>query len=127
MTTETKIPSVTNGTLNIETSMQGPSVVVTMVGSAEAQSPDFLQSFFGRLHAEALRSQVTEVAVDLRRVEFLNSVSLKAFVSWIVELEEENSAHRYRIRFVSDTAVPWQRRSLQALRALAADLIVVDS
>jgi hypothetical protein len=79
------------------------------------------------LHAEAQRRALTEISVDLRRLEFMNSSCLDSFAWWISTLEEQAAEDRYRIVFLSSPTVYWQRRSLDTLAHLAGDIISVQS
>jgi hypothetical protein len=65
------------------------------------------------------------VHVDVRHLEFMNSSSLKAFVTWVVSLSELGVASRYRILFMSGRRPSWQARSLATLRCFAPDWIEV--
>jgi hypothetical protein len=86
-----------------------------------------LDRFLRTLHAEAQRRALTEVSVDVRRLEFMNSSCLNSFAWWISALQEQPAEDRYRIVFLSSPTVYWQRRSLSALAGLAGDIISVQS
>src|SRR5438445_8694831 len=56
-------------------------------------------------------------------LEFMNSSSLKVFVSWIADLHDEVD-QTYKLRFLSNTRHHWQRRSLVSLRTFAVDRVI---
>ncbi|AKV04211.1 hypothetical protein AKJ09_10874 [Labilithrix luteola] len=78
------------------------------------------------LHEKAQALGVASVAIDLTQLEFMNSSCFKAFVSWIDRVQQMDAQKQYRIRFVSNPAILWQRRSLHALQCFAAELISID-
>ncbi|MDC3955903.1 hypothetical protein [Polyangium jinanense] len=106
---------------------EGRSLVVCLSGNADMAAKDSLDSLLPRVHAEALRMSATEVQVDFRQLEFMNSSCFKSFVSWISELGELERSQEYKIRLLSNPEMHWQRRSLHALRCFAVDLITVES
>jgi hypothetical protein len=103
------------------------TIEITMVGSAEAAAVEPLAVLLRRLRDEATRVHPREVVVDLRALEFMNSACFKSFVTWLAELQEVDADKQYTIRFRSDPAKHWQRRSLDALSRFAADLVKVDA
>jgi hypothetical protein len=48
-------------------------------------------------------------------------------VSWVGNLQDAEIDQRYRIRFVSNSSLHWQRRSLRALSCFASELVSVES
>ena len=104
-----------------------PAIVhVRLVGDANMSAVDHLGQSLADVHGRALRDGVSEVVVDLRQLDFMNSACFKKVVTWITRVEEVDAARRYRIRFLSNPKIHWQRRSLHALHMFAIDLISVD-
>jgi hypothetical protein len=68
---------------------------------------------------------VSEVTCDFRTLSFMNSSCFKAFVVWIDTVK--NAKLSYRIRFRTAPNMHWQRRSLEALRRLAVDVVSLDA
>jgi hypothetical protein len=98
---------------------------VTLVGNADIHAIAPITLFLEKLHHEALRLVAREVLVDFQQLEFMNSSCLKSFVTWISGVSETPPEHQYRIRFISNPELRWQRRSLHALSCFAADLVTV--
>jgi hypothetical protein len=84
-----------------------------------------LADYLKRAHAEAERLVVAEVKCDFRQLLFMNSSCFKAFVVWIDTVK--SSPRAYRIRFLTDPEMHWQRRSLEALRRLATNVVLVET
>lgn len=109
-----------------EAESKAESLNVKLAGNADLNVKQQLDRFIAAVHEEARRLQVSEVVVDLRRLEFMNSSCLKSFVWWISSIQEQGSGGQYRITFLSSPTMYWQRRSLNALACLASDLVSVQ-
>jgi len=110
-----------------EASVTGSHMDVALSGTADLMVKGHLDRFLHTLHAEAQRRALTEVSVDVRRLEFMNSSCLNSFKWWVGAVQEQPAEGRYRIVFLSSPTVYWQRRSLDALAGLAGDVISVQS
>jgi hypothetical protein len=97
---------------------------VSFIGTGDVAAIEVLGSYLKQVHAEAERLNLTEVTCDFRRLSFMNSSCFKAFVVWIDTVK--NAAQSYRIRFLTDPEMHWQRRSLEALRRLATSVVSVE-
>ncbi|MDC0742142.1 hypothetical protein [Polyangium mundeleinium] len=106
---------------------EGRSLILRLSGNADMAAKDSLDSLLPRVHAEAQRISATEVQVDFRNLEFMNSSCFKSFVTWISEIGDLERSKEYKIRLLSNPEMHWQRRSLHALRCFAVDLISVES
>ena len=100
---------------------------VNLAGSATAYKPEGLRRYLQQVHAEALRLQVPEVRVDLNELEFMNSAGFSTLIDWLVALQSVEPEKQYRVRFLSNSRHLWQRRSLNALKCLAVDLVTIDA
>jgi hypothetical protein len=97
---------------------------VSFVGTGDVAAIEPLGAYLKRVHAEATRLGVDHVACDFRKLTFMNSSCFKAFVVWIDTVK--NAPQPYGIRFLTDPAMHWQRRSLEALRRLAMNVVTVE-
>jgi hypothetical protein len=100
-------------------------LTVTFVGTGDVAAIEVLGTYLKQVHAEAERLGLTEVTCDFRKLVFMNSSCFKAFVVWIDTVK--NAARGYRIRFLTDPEMHWQRRSLEALRRLATTVVSVEA
>jgi hypothetical protein len=99
------------------------SISVALSGAAQLNAHLVLGPYLTALHKECLRGNVTQVRVDLTQLNFMNSSCLKHFVTWVANVKDAGS---YRIIFVTNTALRWQRACLAALRGFAPDHIDVE-
>ena len=110
-----------------ETDVGASTITMRLVGSAETDAKTGLDVLLRGIHETALTAKVTEVVVDLRALEFMNSSCIKAFVSWIGAIQDGPPGSQYKLRILSDSKKHWQGRSLTALACFAADLIHIET
>ena len=124
--TSSNLPSIQVTELRASTTANSGGLTVAIDGTADLRAEEQLGGFLEAVDRCARDRKTAEVIVDLRKLEFMNSSCFKAFVSWIGRLQELDPKEQYKIRFVSDQRMLWQRRSLHALCCFAADLITID-
>ncbi|MBX3229270.1 MAG: hypothetical protein KIT84_18385 [Labilithrix sp.] len=121
------IPNIDANDLRAAPTFTDGQLSVVFAGSADSRSQDAIQELLRRVHAEAMRLQLPEVAIDFRDCDFVNSSCFKAFVVWLEQIQELDENQQYRLRFFSDDTKAWQRRSLQALSCFAIELVHIES
>ncbi len=121
------LPTLDNSVLATEASYADSVVTTRLRGTADVESKTLLDQHIDALHDEACRLGVTKVNVDLRELEFMNSSSFKVFVGWLAKVQDLEPDKQYKINFVSNPAIHWQRRSLQALSCFAVTLVTVET
>lgn len=102
-------------------------LAVRCAGTADMHAIEQLDGFLGELHRLALERASRSVSVDLRDLEFMNSSCFKCFVSWIGQVSDLAPGQQYRIEFLSNPQMQWQRRSLNALRCFAMQVVGVHA
>jgi len=115
------------GDFSVEGEWNGRTLSTRFRGNADLRARQALDNALTALHAEARRIGARDVAVDLSRLEFMNSSCFKSFVSWINRVQEMDAGARYQIRLLSNPALHWQKRSLHALQCFATDLVQIES
>ncbi|HXK20132.1 MAG TPA: hypothetical protein VNG33_20110 [Polyangiaceae bacterium] len=105
-------------------SLEEGKLTVSFNGTGDVAAIELLSAYLKRVHSEAERLGVSEVTCDFRKLLFMNSSCFKAFVVWIDTVK--NATRAYRIRFLTDPEMHWQRRSLEALRRLATNVVSVE-
>jgi hypothetical protein len=105
----------------------GLAITVELRGSADHPSAyEAIGKLLAEVQVDAKRETPREVAVEMRELEFMNSSCFKLFVNWISNIQALDEDHQYKVRFVANPDMHWQRRSLDALRCFAVELITVD-
>ncbi len=102
-------------------------IEVQLGGSAELPAAAVMSSLVQALHAQARSLEVATVTVDFTNLEFMNSSCFKSLVTWVNDVTELPETKRYKIRFRTNAGIPWQRRSLHALKTMATDLVTVEA
>lgn len=119
--------SVSSDEFSASASLKDKTLRVRFTGNADMRTKNALDSLLSALHAEAQRMGAQEVVIDFHGLEFMNSSCFKSFVTWIGEVRDLEPEAQYKIRFLSKPDLLWQRRSLQALRCFAVDLITIET
>lgn len=122
------LPELARSEAKVKTSAshEGDVITLRLAGEAAMDAMATMESVLASLHEKAQALGVASVAIDLTQLEFMNSSCFKAFVSWIDRVQQMDAQKQYRIRFVSNPAILWQRRSLHALQCFASELISID-
>jgi anti-anti-sigma factor len=121
------IATVSEPDFNAAVSNNNGVMVISLTGNADLNVKNQLDSFLVAVHEEARRQAVSDVEVDVRKLEFMNSSCLKSLVGWISRIQDEPAGKQYRVLFRSSPQLFWQRRSLHALSCLASDLVSVQT
>ena len=98
---------------------------LVFTGSGDMNATGVVSEYLKLVHEEALRLGLAQVSCDFKQLTFMNSSCFKSFVVWIDTVK--NSETRYQIAFLTNPSLPWQRRSLEALRRLAANLVTIET
>ena len=98
---------------------------LVFTGTGVMHATAVVNEYLKLVHDEALRIGLSQVSCDFKQLTFMNSSCFKSFVVWIDTVK--NSEIRYQIAFLTNPNMPWQRRSLEALRRLAANLVTIET
>ena len=112
--------------LRAQLTREETGLVAKLSGTADLRVTDSVEAILTRVHQKAIELGIPEVQMDLRELEFMNSSCFKSFVSWISEVSDLTTG-QYRIRFLSNPSILWQRRSLHALSCFAAELVTIEA
>jgi hypothetical protein len=102
-------------------------IVLRLSGNADMLAQTALAHALRQVQAEADRLHVREVQCQCGDLYFMNSSCFKFFVIWVTNLLAAAPDRRYRIHFVSNRQLAWQRRTFEALRCLAEKIVTVES
>jgi hypothetical protein len=106
-------------------SYESGALTITFSGTGDVGAVELLADYLKQAHVEAERLSVSEVTCDFRKLSFMNSSCFKSFVVWIDTVKNANRP--YRIRFLTEPEMHWQKRSLEALRRLATNVVTVEA
>jgi hypothetical protein len=123
---EIALPVEQAAELRAQLTREETGLVAKLSGTADLRVTDSVEAILTRVHQKAIELGIPEVRMDLRELEFMNSSCFKSFVSWISEVSDLTTG-QYRIRFLSNPSILWQRRSLHALSCFAAELVTIEA
>jgi hypothetical protein len=98
---------------------------LVFTGSGDMNATSVINEYLKLVHQEAIRLALAQVSCDFKQLTFMNSSCFKSFVVWIDTVKKSDI--RYQIAFLTNPNLPWQRRSLEALRRLAANLVTIET
>jgi len=104
---------------------RGTDIAIALVGTVDQGAVEALERFLEKVHTAATSRPVGEAAVDMRKLEFMNSSGFKLLVAWIAKIQGLDPGARYRLQFVSNPELHWQKRSLRSLQYFAVDLVSI--
>lgn len=99
--------------------------VLRMFGSADTGATGPLATLLDQLHVELLQRRTRVVVVDLHEVEVMVAACFKELLAWVGKLQETAPAERYKIRFRTNSAIPWQQHSLAALTCFDTESLTI--
>jgi len=99
-----------------------------MAGTLAMRDPSAdLGGFLRAVHSAAMEHRLSSVRVDVSRLTFVNSSSIRLFIDWATWVREANEQRRYRLVFVTDRHVTWQKTAFSAIRSLASQVVDVET
>jgi hypothetical protein len=102
-------------------------VFIKLTGNGDMETPNMLAGYLKKVHTEAHRLRAHSVIVDCDELYFMSSACVKCLVTWVDGILKLEPMERYKVKFLSNPNLPWQRRSFEALRRFAPALVHVDS
>jgi hypothetical protein len=94
------------------------------LSSIGAEAEMELTKYLDAVHAEIVRAKRAAFTVDVRRLSFVDSSSIRVFVNWISRAKQ----HGYKLVFHIDRAITWHRLSFSVLKSLEPDVVeIVES
>ena len=103
-----------------------PPGTVKFSGTIASRDPAAdLAPFLRQVHSAAIEASLQAVNVDVTALTFVNSSAIRLFVDWTTWAKNEPSHDRYRLHFVANKQITWQKTTLMALQSLAPNVITV--
>jgi hypothetical protein len=96
------------------------SGVISMRSPSETVTP-----FLRKVHDAAVEGGVRVLTVNLVKLRFMNSSSIRSLVDWVEWIRAEPEGKRYVLQFVTKADVTWQATTLSAIQCLGGEHVVV--
>jgi hypothetical protein len=120
-----KLSPLSTSTFSVAVSASADRAVVLLSGNADTLILARFSSYIRSLHAEVSDQHIPEVHVDTGSLYFMTSSCLKVLVAWLTSITELEPEKRYKVVFLANADLHWQRRSFDALQHIAHDLVTV--
>jgi anti-anti-sigma factor len=104
----------------------GANIVVSLRGNADMAVHDRLKKYLDDLHDQARVTRAKEAVFEIQELYFMNSTCLSLLLRFINGVSAGKPGEQYKLRFRSNPNLRWQKKSLDALRAYAEDLVVIE-
>jgi anti-anti-sigma factor len=112
-------------TFSTQSEQRGDALVVSLSGNADMAVHDQLKSFLDDLHRTAGALSIEETVFELQELYFMNSSCLSLLLR-LVNSVLQSKQHKYTLRFRSNPNLRWQKKSLEAIRSYAREVVVVE-
>jgi anti-anti-sigma factor len=104
---------------------RGDALIVAMSGNADMAAHDQLKVFLDEVHRTAAGLGVRETVLELQDLYFMNSSCLSLLLR-LVNSVLQSKHSKYILRFRLNPNLRWQKRSMDAIRSYAEDVVVVE-
>lgn len=103
-----------------------PKGLVVLAGTITDKAPDRnIGAFLRSVHDAALRDQMPELRVNVCGLSFVNSSGIRLFIDWVSWLNQQ-AQPKYKLCFVRNPSVTWQRVSFSAIQNLAGSELSIE-
>lgn len=103
------------------------SGVVHFNGVLSMRSPsESLAPFLRQVHDATVQAGQKRLSVDLTKLQFMNSSSIRCFVDWIEWIRKEPDPRQYTLHFITKPDAGWQATTLGALQVHGGQFVVVQ-
>ncbi|HET9959629.1 MAG TPA: hypothetical protein VFQ61_34290 [Polyangiaceae bacterium] len=104
-----------------------PSGQLKLSGTIAARDPtEGLAPFFRNVHKAVVDGRLGQFKVDVSGLTFVNSSAIRLFVDWVTWVKNDVSS-QYKLVFVTDSRVTWQKTSLPVLKSLAPSIVIIEA
>jgi len=98
---------------------RGGQMALALRGNGDMTVSPTLGRYLKEVDALCLREHVKVLEVKLADLYFLSSSCFQALASWVLAIAGRPADARYVVRFETNKAQAWQKRSLEAIRRVA--------
>ena len=109
----------------IEPQAGATAIAVKLSGNCDSQATSLLDVFLTTLHDQVVATSVKTVTLDCQDLYFMNSASLKAFVTWLTKVKVLPAPQRYQVSVRTNRNLAWQSRSFGAIQRSAIEVLAV--
>ncbi len=86
---------------------------------------EIVGGYLKKVHAAAESSGVAHITIDVTGLQFMNSSAIRVFIDWVQWVK--SSKNPYKLRFITDRSITWQRSTFSAVQALGSGHVSVEA
>lgn len=101
------------------------TIAVKFAGNCDSQATSSLDVFLTALHEQAVATGVKAITLHCEDLYFMNSASLKSFVTWLTKAKVLPAAQRYEVTIRTNRNLAWQSRSFGAIQRSAPEVLTL--
>jgi hypothetical protein len=102
------------------------TLTLTLKGSCDSHVLPVLEQFLANVHVEVVRGGAKVVVLDCESLYFMNSSSVKSFVTWLMKVSGTPPHERYQVRVRTNRRLAWQARTFGAIYRSAPGVLTLD-
>jgi hypothetical protein len=91
----------------------------------EANVDDWLRPLIEDVHRYTVDMQCTEVALDIRKLEYANAALWRCIVAWLKRIRDDEHA-RYNLRLCANVTHRWQQLGVPMLTVFGVDRLIIE-
>ncbi len=119
------VEAITAPSFTFTPTQQGDELHVTFTGTGDLVAVEPLGTFLREVRDDAVRLQISRLVLDLRKLFFINSSCLKAFVNLVFFLKD--TPHQPMIEFLTDEKLAWQERAVSPLQRMSPQTVRITN
>lgn len=108
----------------VEITVEGDAVhfkgVISLRSPGETVTP-----FLRKVHDAVIEAGVKSLTVDLTKLRFMNSSSIRSLVDWVEWIRGEPESKQYVLYFVTKPDILWHSTTLTAIQSFGGKHVVV--
>jgi hypothetical protein len=124
MSSPALLPLTLSG-FEVQPALKDGTIELSLRGNADMTVSSSLGRYLKEVDAKARRDGVGTVHVRLGDLYFVSSSCFQAIAAWLLSVAARDAPDRYTVKFETHAAHGWQRRSLEAIRRVAPDVVIV--
>ncbi len=109
----------------IEPEASTGTIAVKLAGNCDSQATSLLDVFLTTIHEQAVATGVKTISLHCEDLYFMNSASLKSFVTWLTKAKVLPAPQRYQVTIRTNRNLAWQSRSFGAIQRSAPEVLTV--
>ncbi len=115
----------TRGTATVSIGEVGNDVVKIEGVLRDPDIQTWLTPIIESVHKSAVELALSEVVLDIQKLEYANAAAWRCFVQWLHFIHRDPNA-KYRLRILSQPAYQWQMVGMTTLRIFGKEHLVIE-